>query len=490
MTTQNRTDATDTNDLVPAGERGRLGLVTGASGYVGGQLVTELLDRGWRVRVLTRRRSGLDDVSWAGKIVDGSAGPGEVEVVEGDATDEADLKQALRGTDAAWYLLHSMGDVDDFQQAERDMASAFANAAKHAGTKRIVYLGGLHPEGEELSEHLESRAEVGDILMASGVPTAALQAGIVIGDGSVSFTMLRDLAERLPIMFGPAWLKNEITPIAVNDLVHYLARAADLPASINRTFDVGGTDTMPYADLIDAYAQAMGIGRRPSFTLPVMSPNGASAWISLTTSVPYDVAHPIVESILHDTVVKERDIQKLLGDPAGGPRDFRTAVLEASRDRDAKRWMRTLGVALGGAAIGAAVTIVGRRAWEPVAELLPSGADDVARFAPAADVLVHGADAVVTALAVDDLVHEDAGSVRDAVAAAGVFAVAATAVASLPGRGWASVALHTVAAGAHANLARLVGGTNPVRGLLTVPGALWNAARATGSIVALRGGTR
>ncbi|WP_409484725.1 tryptophan-rich sensory protein [Arsenicicoccus dermatophilus] len=323
-------------------DRTRLGLVTGATGYVGGELVGALLERGWRVRVLSRSVDKVQDADWGDRVVDGPAAAGQVEVVAGDATEDADLRRALEGVDVAWYLLHSMGDADDFQQAERDMARSFAEAARTCEVSRIVYLGGLHPEGDELSEHLASRVEVGQILMASGVPTAVLQAGVVLGDRSQSFVMLRHLAERLPGAIGPSWLQNEIQPIAVADVLHYLVTAADLGPEHNREFDVAGPDVVSYAQMMSRYAEAVGLGPRLVLTAPVTTPRAAARWIGLVTPVPHALAEPLVGSLLHDTVADEHDLADLVGEPEGGATGFEDAVRAAARGQDTRRWRRTL----------------------------------------------------------------------------------------------------------------------------------------------------
>jgi len=209
---------------------GRLALVTGASGHVGGQLVPRLLADGWQVRVLTRRAGSLDDRPWAD----------EVDIVVGDVADRADLRKALSGIRTAYYLIHSMDDRPGFAERDREAATAFGDVAREQEVRRLVYLGGLHPDDEELSPHLASRVEVGRILLSSGVPTAVLQAAVVLGDGSASFDMLRHLTTRLPAMVAPKWLDNRIQPIAVDDVMTLLVGAADLPANVNRTFDIGG----------------------------------------------------------------------------------------------------------------------------------------------------------------------------------------------------------------------------------------------------------
>lgn len=328
-------------------QEARTGMVTGASGYVGGQVVERLLDEGWHVRVLARDPDRLPD-AWRDKVT----------VIEGDAAERADVARALDGVDVAWFLIHSMGGEDDFASRDRAIAATFGAAARAADVSRIVYLGGLHPDGEELSAHLASRVEVGEILMASGVPTAAVQAGVVLGDGSASFDMLRALSERLPLSVGPRWLKNRIQPIHVDDVVHYLVRAADLPPQESRTFDVAGPDVLTYAEMMDRYARVKGLGPRPSFTAPVMTPALASLWISLVTPVDAAMARPLVESLHHDNVAGEHDLDDLVGAPAGGTTGFDDAVRRASADRDRYRWIKVLGGVGGAVAVAAAVGTV------------------------------------------------------------------------------------------------------------------------------------
>lgn len=329
----------------PAERRDRPTLVTGASGYIGGLLVPELLARGHRVRVLARSLERLRNRDWAA----------DVEVVQGDATDVGDLRQALDGVGVAYYLLHSMDGGGDFVARDRALASRFAGAAAGAGIERIVYLSGLHPSDEELSEHLASRVEVGEILLEAPVPAAVLQAGIVLGAGSASFDMLRHLTERLPAMVAPRWLESRIQPVAADEVIHYLAGAADLPADVNRTLDIAGPDVLTYREMIAGYARVAGLGRRFVQVVPVLTPRLASHWVGLVTPVAAGVAKPLVGSLVHDAVAHEQDVLDLIGPPPGGRSGYDDALRTAIADVEPGRWRRTLAAVSGATAACAAV---------------------------------------------------------------------------------------------------------------------------------------
>lgn len=304
---------------------GRRALVTGVTGYIGSRLVPELLERGWTVRVLTRDAAKVGDRSWRE----------QAEVVEGDATSRSTLAEALADVDVAYYLLHSMDSEGGFVERDREMASTFGRAAFEADVSRIVYLSGLHPHEGPLSDHLASRVEVGDLLMSSGVPTAVLQAAIILGSGSASFEMLRHLTTRLPVMVTPKWLDNRIQPIAVRDVLHYLVGAADLPPDVNRTLDVGGPDVLTYREMITRFARLAGMFPRTIVTVPVLTPRLASQWVGFVTPVPTGLAKPLVESLLHEVVCEESDIDELVGAPAGGALGFDRAVTDAIAGDDA-----------------------------------------------------------------------------------------------------------------------------------------------------------
>ncbi len=293
-------------------------LVTGATGYIGGRLAPRLIEAGHEVRALVRDPGKLRDVPWAA----------HAEVVTGDLGDAASVARAVEGMEVVYYLVHGMAASGDFETVERIGALNVARAAKEAGVSRIVYLGGLHPDvpPAQLSPHLRSRAEVGRILIESGVPTAALQAGTVIGSGSASFEMIRHLTDVLPYMPAPKWVRNFIQPIAVRDVLYYLTEAARLPREVNRTFDIGGPDVYRYGQLMNGYALEAGLRQRPIASLPVLTPWLASQWVNLVTPIPRRLAVPIIASLQYDCVASEHDIAEFIPDPPGGLTGYRRAV--------------------------------------------------------------------------------------------------------------------------------------------------------------------
>ena len=303
-------------------------LVMGATGYIGGRLVPMLAAAGHEVRCLTRRPEQLAGVEWAD----------QVDIVRGDALDAATLDPAMDGVDVVFYLVHSIGTGASFQASDRAAADNTADAAARAGVRRVVYLGGLVPEGPA-SPHLASRAEVGQIFLDGPVPAVVLQAGVIIGSGSASFEMLRYLTERLPVMVTPTWVSSRVQPIAVRDVLAYLTRVLELPEDTNRRFDIGGPDVLTYREMMQRYAAVAGLSRRIILPVPVLSPWLSSHWVNVITPVPKAIAQPLIESLRNDVVATEHDLEALL------PRElcpFDEAVhLALERIRDAEvvtRW--------------------------------------------------------------------------------------------------------------------------------------------------------
>jgi uncharacterized protein YbjT (DUF2867 family) len=289
-------------------------LLTGATGYIGGRLRAELERRGIPLRCLARRPEAL-----RGRVADST------EVAQGDAVDEPSVTRACEGIETAYYLIHSMGGGEGFAARDREAAKIFGKAAKAAGVRRIVYLGGLAQRGTGLSEHLASRQETGDILRESGVPVVELRASIILGSGSLSFEMIRALVERLPVMICPRWVSVETQPIAIGDVVAYLAAAIDLPAGAERIFEIGGPDRTTYGDLMREYARQRGL-RRFLIPVPFLTPRLSSLWLGLVTPIYARVGRKLIESLRNPTVV--RDPSSLAVFPVR-PRGVREAIAAA-----------------------------------------------------------------------------------------------------------------------------------------------------------------
>jgi uncharacterized protein YbjT (DUF2867 family) len=293
-------------------------LVTGATGYIGGRLISELLQHGYRVRVFARNAARLSEHTWISNV----------EVVEGDAADSSALARALDGVDVAYYLLHSLMSAGDFEAQEAAMATDFARLAKAAKVSRMVYLGGMidQREAEKLSPHMESRMATGEILRNSGVPTIELRAGVVIGSGSASFEMLRYLTERLPVMTTPRWVETRIQPIAIRDVLRYLVGSAALPASVSGDYDIGGPEVFTYRKMMLQYAESAGLRTRIIIPIPFLTPNLSSGWVGLVTPVPFTLAKRLVASLKNEVVARNDSIRDLIADPVGGLTPFKRAV--------------------------------------------------------------------------------------------------------------------------------------------------------------------
>ncbi len=294
----------------------KLVLVTGATGYIGGRLVRELVDQEVRVRMLVRDAAKIIGHSWADKV----------DVHVGDASSLADLNSALDGVDTAYYLLHSLNAGANFQEIENDMAMSFALAAKSQDVKQIVYLGGINNDVAQ-SKHLSSRANVGEVLRRSGIPTIEMRAGMVLGSGSASFEMLRHLTHRLPIMTTPKWINNRTHPIAVRDVLWYLRKCAQLPEPASGIFDIGGPDSLTYAELMQVFAKASGLSKRIIISIPVLTPTLASHWIGLVTPLPRSLAKNLVQSLISEVVVDpNKSISQLIPPPPGGTLSVEEAI--------------------------------------------------------------------------------------------------------------------------------------------------------------------
>jgi uncharacterized protein YbjT (DUF2867 family) len=252
-----------------------------------------LEEDGHRVRCLARRPDAVRRASGA-----------STEVVAGDVLDRASLDDAMRGVEAACYLVHSMGSSGSFVEADRVAARNFGEAAKACGVKRIIYLGGLGSDDEELSPHLRSRHEVGRILRESGVPVLEFRASIVIGSGSLSFEMIRALVERLPFMIAPRWVRVKAQPIAIEDLLQYLLAALRLPVSEYGVYEIGGADQVSYADIMREYARQRGVRIR-ILAVPVLTPYLSSLWLGLVTPLYARIGRKLVESMIHPTVIRD-----------------------------------------------------------------------------------------------------------------------------------------------------------------------------------------
>lgn len=307
---------------------GPLILLTGPTGYVGSRLLGDLQARGVRLRCLTRRPEALRGLRSG------------TEVVKADVRDRPSLERALAGADIAYYLVHSMGSRGAFAEEDRVAAENFAQAARTAGVRRIVYLGGLGA-GEDLSSHLSSRHEVGRVLRDAGIPVTEFRAGIIIGSGSLSFEVMRALVRRLPLMVTPRWVRTLTQPIAIDDVIAYLVAAVDRDDDASRIYEIGGPDVLSYEQLMLEYARQRGLVRR-ILRVPVLSPRISSMWLGLVTPVYARVARKMIDGLRNETVV--HDDAALRDFPGIHPRGVREAVAAAIADRDAapSRWSDAL----------------------------------------------------------------------------------------------------------------------------------------------------
>jgi len=289
-------------------------LITGATGYIGGRLLAEFERRGTPVRCLARSPGALRP-----KVAP------TTEIVRGDVLDQSSLRQALAGVETAYYLVHSMGAPEDFAELDRAGARNFGEAAREAGVRRIVYVGGLGDADDHLSAHLRSRHETGDVLRESGVDVVEFRASIVIGSGSLSYEMVRALTDRLPVMVCPRWVAITAQPIAIEDLLSYLVAALALPGGSSPVYEIGGPDVVSYGDIMREYARQRGL-RRLMIPVPLLTPHLSSLWLALVTPLYARVGRKLISSIRNATVV--RDARALEVFPVR-PRGLREAIARA-----------------------------------------------------------------------------------------------------------------------------------------------------------------
>ncbi len=299
-------------------------LVTGATGYIGGRLTPLLVRDGRRVRVLVRSRSRAASRLWSE----------DVEVAVGDVLQPESLAEALEGIDTAYYMIHSMARGPDFHSLDLEAARAFGREAGKAGVRRIIYLGGLGDPQAALSRHLRSRHETGDALREGGVPVTEFRAAVVIGSGSISFEMIRHLVERLPVMVCPRWIYSRIQPIAIDDLLAYLASALNVPESAGQTIEIGGGDVTTYKGLMLGYAEARGL-RRLLLPVPVLTPRLSSYWVHWVTPIPAGISKALVEGLRNDVVVTNDLAARVF--PQIEPQGYAAALGGVARDLDEGR---------------------------------------------------------------------------------------------------------------------------------------------------------
>jgi uncharacterized protein YbjT (DUF2867 family) len=275
-------------------------LVTGSTGFIGSCLVKRLTSSGYTITALSRKKI-LDDQN--------------VKYVQADVLNEVELAKALDGVETAYYLLHSMeGDKKswkNFAEREKIQAQNFLRAATSAGVKRIIYLGGLINDALELSQHMQSRKDVGDILASGNIPVTQLRASLIIGAGGGSYAMLRYLVERLPMMVCPKWVKSLAQPIAVRDVVEYLVGCMENPETSGKIYDIGGPEQLTYERLMRVYAAYLN-RNLIVIEIPFLTTRLSSYWVDLITPVKASLARPLIDSLVHDTIVKDDSISKII----------------------------------------------------------------------------------------------------------------------------------------------------------------------------------
>ncbi len=296
----------------------RLHLVVGASGYIGTNLVEMLVAEGRRVRAASRNIEILQGRGWDG-----------VELVAADVLDPDSLDAALQDVDTAYYLVHSMAAGKSFPELDAVAAHNFAEAATRQQVRRIVYLGGLTPE-RPVSDHLKSRQETGDILRRGSVPVTELRAGMIIGPGSAAWEVIRDLVNYLPIMVTPRWVFSRSTPIALGNLLRYLVDVPGIEETAGQTYDVGGPDTLTYAEIMRQYGAL--VGKKPLIIpVPVLTPRLSSYWLRLVTTVPTNIARALIGGLSQDVIASDERLAQLIPQELLGFDEAAADALNAER---------------------------------------------------------------------------------------------------------------------------------------------------------------
>jgi uncharacterized protein YbjT (DUF2867 family) len=288
-------------------------LVTGATGFIGSRLVPALIELGCTVKAMTRHPETYD-------------GPGTP--VAGDVSDPGSLAEPLDGVDVAIYLVHSLDDAD-FEDKDAEAARAFGLAAAASGTRQIIYLGGLGKDDDDLSPHLRSRREVERLLGESGVPVTVLRAAVVVGAGGISWEMTRQLVKNLPAMVVPKWAATRTQPIALDDVVRYLAGVVGVEAAYDRAFEIGGPDQLSYVEMLQGAAEILNGRRVPVVTVPVLTPRLSTYWISFVTDVDTTTGRNLIDSMGTEVIVTDFAIRDLVpGEPLTYMEAVRRAVAE------------------------------------------------------------------------------------------------------------------------------------------------------------------
>jgi uncharacterized protein YbjT (DUF2867 family) len=306
-------------------------LLTGATGYIGGRLAPRLLERGYALRCLARDSDRLTGLDWVE----------HANVVEGDVLKPETLPAAMEGVDTAYYLIHSMSGGSGFAERDRQAAENFGRAARDAGVQRVIYLGGIEPAGE-VSHHLQSRIETGEVLRETGPPLTEFRAAVIVGSGSASFELIRHLTERLPVMITPKWVRTKSQPLAIRDVLCYLMDCLQIPETEGRVIEIGGPEILTYEDMFRTYAAVRGLKRR-IIHVPFLTPKLSSLWAGLVTPIPSNLARPLIAGLGSEVVVTDQSGMDLFNvEPITYEAAVRLALERFRQDKVETSWSGSL----------------------------------------------------------------------------------------------------------------------------------------------------